>query len=66
MSESVFNNAIYLDDVPESDWLNYIGKGYRSVVYTTDSERNGKIILFGYDVSGNPKTFVCPHRSSIK
>ena len=66
MSESVFNNAIYLDDVPESDWLNYIGKGYRSVVYTTDSERNGKIILFGYDVSGNPKTFVCPHRSWIK
>lgn len=66
MSEEIFNDAIYLDDVPETDWLNYIGKGYRSVIYTTDHERNGRIILFGYDTVGNPTTFICPHRSWIK
>ena len=67
MSESIFNNAIDLSDIPFDDWRKkYIGPGYRSACYTTDYERKGKIIFFGYDLVGNPKTFICPHRSWIK
>lgn len=67
MSEEIFNNAIYLDDVPQNEWRQkYIGPGYRYVCYTLDQDRNGKIILFGYDLVGNPKTFICPWQSYIK
>ena len=67
MSESVFNNAIDLTDVPQDQWRkSYIGNGYRNVVYLTDHERNGRIVLFGYDLVGNPKTFICPWKSWIK
>ena len=67
MSSSVFNNAIDLTDIPQSDWRkSYIGNGYRNVVYTTDVDRNGRIILFGYDLAGNPKTFICPWDSHLK
>ena len=67
MSSSVFNNAIYLDDVPFSEWKKqYIGNGYRSVVYMSDHNKNGRIILFGFDKSGNRKTFICPHKSHVK
>lgn len=63
---SVFDTAIDLSEVKFSEWGKYIGNGYRSCHYTTDAERNGQIILFGYDVNGNPQTFICPHRSHIK
>ena len=67
MSESLFNNAIYLEDVPQDQWRKkYIGPGYRNVVYTTNQDREGQIILFGYDLAGNPKTFICPWKSHIK
>ena len=56
MSESIFNNAIDLADVPQDQWRkSCIGNGYRNVVYLTDHERNGQIVLFGYDLVGNPK-----------
>lgn len=38
---SIFSKAVYLDDVPEDQWTNYIGKGYRSVSYTVDANRDG-------------------------
>lgn len=60
------SNPIYLDDVPKNQWKNYIGNGYRSVAYKTDVNRNGQIILFGFDTAGNPATFVCPHQSRIR
>ena len=67
MSESIFNNAIDLTDVPQDQWRKlYIGNGYRNVFYTTDQNREGRIVLFGYDLAGNPKTFICPHKSWIK
>ena len=67
MSESVYNNAIDLADVPRDQWRkHYIGPGYRNVFYTTDHNREGRIVLFGYDLAGNPKTFICPHQSKIK
>ena len=67
MSESVFNNAIDLTDIPQSDWRKkYIGSGYRNVFYTYDMNREGRIILFGYDLVGNPKTFICPWESHLK
>ena len=67
MSESVYNNAIDLTDVPKDQWRkHYIGNGYRNVFYTTDHNKEGRIILFGYDIAGNPKTFICPHQSKIK
>ena len=67
MSESVFNNAIDLTDIPKDQWRSqYIGNGYRNVFYTTDHNREGRIILFGYDLVGNPKTFICPWQSWIK
>lgn len=66
MSESIFSKAIYLDDVPKTEWKNYIGSGYRSVCYTTDANKHGQIILFGFDLNGNPKTFICPWKSYVK
>ena len=63
---NIFENSVDLTDVPQSEWKNYIGNGYRSCHYTTDHERNGQIILFGYDTNGNHQTFICPHRSYIK
>ena len=67
MSEDVFNNAIDLSDVPRDQWRkHYIGSGYRNVFYTTNHDREGQIVLFGYDLAGNPKTFICPHQSHIK
>lgn len=67
MSESIFNNAIDLIDVSQDQWRKlYIGNGYRNVFYTTDHNREGRIVLFGYDLVGNPKTFICPWRSHIK
>lgn len=66
MSESVFNNAMDMSDIDRSEWLKYIGLGYRSVCYTTDFDRNGRIILFGFDPEGNRKTFICPHKSHVK
>ena len=67
MSEEVFNNAISLEDVPQDQWRKlYIGSGYRNVFYTTDHNREGRIVLFGYDLVGNPKIFICPWKSHIK
>lgn len=64
---SIFNDAIYLDDVPKSQWKNYgIGKGYRSVCYMTDHNKQGKIVLFGFDINGNRKTYIFPWKSYIK
>lgn len=64
---NLWNDAIYLEDVPKADWKKlYIGNGYRSVAYKTDTERNGVIILFGFDLQGERKTFICPHQSYLK
>ena len=65
MSAEVFNKAIYLDDVPRDQWKNYFGNGYRSICYMTDESKKGRIVFFGFDKEGNPKTFICPHRSHI-
>lgn len=61
-----FNNAIYLHDIPKYEWCNYIGNGYRNVCYSVDSEKQGQIILFGYDKENNSKIFIIPHQSHIK
>ena len=64
---SIYNDAIYMDDVPKSQWKDYgIGKGYRSIIYSTDHERNGRITLFGFDTNGDPKTYVFPWKSQVK
>lgn len=63
---SIFSKAVYLDDVPEDQWTNYIGKGYRSVSYTVDANRDGQIILLGFNTVGDPQAFICPHKSWIK
>ena len=43
MSESIFNNAIDLTDIPQDQWRkNYIGNGYRNIVYMTDHNREGR------------------------
>ena len=64
---SIYNNAIYMDDVPKSQWKDYgIGKGYRSIIYSTDHDRNGRITLFGFDTNGDPKTYVFPWKSQVK
>ena len=65
MSETVFNNAIYLEDIPRDHWKKYIGNGYRSVAYLTDHNRNGQIVLFGFDPVGNRKNFIIPWKSHI-
>ena len=51
---SIFDNAIYLEDIPEDQWRDYIGNGYRSCVYMQDSNQNGQIILFGFDKNNEP------------
>ena len=62
-----FSTAIDLTDVPVEEWrTKYIGPGYRSCCSMTDEQNNGVIVLFGYDLVGNPKTFICPHRCHIK
>lgn len=63
---SIYDTAVDLTDVKRSEWPKFVGNGYRSVFYTTDHERNGRIVLLGYDTDGNPQTFVCPHRSHVK
>lgn len=32
----------------------------------TNAEKEGQVVLFGFDTAGNPKTFVCPWKSYIK
>lgn len=67
MSETIFNSAVDLSDIPRDQWRkSYIGPGYRNVFYTTNHNREGQIVLFGYDLAGNPKTFICPHQSYFK
>lgn len=64
---SLISNAIYMDDIPKSQWKDYgIGKGYRSICYMTDSDRQGKIVLFGFDINGKPTTYIFPWQSYIK
>ena len=69
---SILDTAIDLSSIDPSQYKKYIGKGYRSVFYTTDVERNGRCILFGYDVNGNEETFQTivhlmkhPHKDDI-
>lgn len=66
MSESIFNNAMDMTGIDPSLYPQYVGAGYRSVCYTTDHERNGRIIFFGFDPEGNRKTFIFPHKSHVK
>lgn len=66
MSEKVFNEAIYLDEIDKSEYKDVIGLGYRSVCYMLDSKKNGQIVLFGYDKEGNRQTYICPWQSYIK
>lgn len=64
---SIYNDAIYLDDVPKSQWKDYgIGKGYRAICYTVNHEKEGRIILFGFDTNDNRKTYVFPWQSYVK
>ena len=65
MSESTYNNAIYLDDVPIEQWKSYWGNGYRSVFYTNDVDKNGRIVFLGFDKEGNRKAFIMPWRPHI-
>ena len=65
MSEKIFNEAMYFDDIPKEQWKSYFGKGYRSCYYTTDHEKHGRIILLGFDLQGNRKTFVFPWKPHI-
>lgn len=62
----IFDLAIDLTDVPEEKWNEFIGHGYRSCCYTTDHEKNGVILLFGFDTNENPQTFLIPHKSWVK
>ena len=66
MNSSLFNNAIYLDDIPKEQWKNYIGPGYRAVCYMTDATRQGRIVLFGFDMDGSSATFILPWKSHVK
>lgn len=66
MSAEVFSKSIDLTNIPEDQWEEYIGHGYRNSCYTVDSEKNGQAILFGYDTVGNPQTFIFPHKSWVK
>lgn len=63
---NIYDNAVDLTDIKQSEWGKYIGLGYRSCQYTTNHEGEGLIILFGYDTNGNRQTFICPHKSHIK
>lgn len=66
MSAEFFNKAIYLDDVPKQDLRKYIGNGYRSIAYMTDQDKQGKIILMGFDTYDHPQTFIFPWRSYVR
>lgn len=66
MSDNIYNDAIYLDQVPKNEWDRHIGNGYRSISYTVDAFKNGRIILFGYNTNNEPKTFICPWESYVK
>ena len=64
---SMLSDAIYMDDVPKTQWKQYgIGKGYRSVCYMTDHEKHGNIVLLGFDTNGERKTYRFPWRSYVK
>ena len=69
---SLLDHAIDLTGTDPKTWrTDFIGDGYRYCCYKTvrnpeTRTREGRIILFGYDRSGNPATFICPHRSHIK
>lgn len=66
MSRSIYTDAVYLDDVPKSEWREkYIGDGYRSCCYQVDAEKKGRIVLFGFGKDGKPQTFICPHKSHL-
>lgn len=65
MSAEFFNDATYLDDIPQEKWKDYIGQGYRSCFYMNDADKNGKIVLLGFDKQGNRKTFIMPWRPHI-
>lgn len=42
MSETIFNSAVDLSDIPRDQWRkSYIGPGYRNVFYTTNHNREG-------------------------
>lgn len=62
----VFYNSVDLRDVPEEKWNSCIGAGYRACCYTTDHDKKGVGILFGFDTNGNRQTFLLPHRSWVK
>ena len=63
---SMLSDAIYMDDVPKTQWKQYgIGKGYRSVYYMTDHEKRGRIALLGFDTNGDRKTYVFPWKSNV-
>lgn len=66
MSNSLISNAIYLEEENKNSWKDVIGNGYRSVCYKVDSNRQGQIILFGFDTHDNPQTFVIPWKSYVK
>lgn len=66
MSENIFNSTIYLDDIPKEDWHNYIANGYRNICYILDNEKNGNIVLFGFNVHNEPTRFVCKWKSHVK
>lgn len=69
---SLMDNAVDLSGIDPKTWRkDYIGDGYRYCCYRTvrnqeTGTREGQIVLFGYDKSGNPTTFLCPHRSHVK
>ena len=63
---SIYNDAIYLDDIPKEQWKDYIGDGYRSVTYHTDADRNGRLIFRGFNKEGKPQTFMFPWKSYVK
>ena len=64
---SMLSDAIYMDDVPKTQWKQYgIGKGYRSVCYMTDHEKHGNIVLLGFDTNGERKTYRFPWKSYVK
>ena len=66
MSEELYNKMVYLEETNKTSWKDIIGKGYRSCCYTTDYQKNGRIILFGFDKNDNPQVYSCPWKSYVK
>lgn len=61
-------NIEYVDltDVPQDQWKDYFGKGYRSVCYEVDPETHcGVIWFFGYDTLDTPTVFKIPWECHI-